>query len=58
MLAELEKPSAPDGKPAVVRRLFAATDSSRFAIAPEGETNLLVLQPEIERVLEELDTKL
>jgi len=42
----------------VVRRLFAATDSSRFAIAPAGVTNLLVLQPEIERVLEELDTKL
>jgi len=41
-----------------LRRFFTATDSSRFAIAPEGVTNLLVLQPEIERVLEELETKL
>ncbi len=58
LLTELEKSAPPDGRPAVVRRLFAATDSSRFAIAPAGVTNLLVLQPEIERVLEELDTKL
>jgi hypothetical protein len=58
LLTELEKPSSADGKPAVVRRIFAATDSSRFAIAPEGVTNLLVLQPEIERVLEELEMRL
>ena len=58
LLTELEKPSSADGKPAVVRRIFAAADSSRFAIAPEGVTNLLVLQPEIERVLEALEMRL
>ena len=58
LLGQLEMPSPPDGNAAVVRRFFAATDSSRFAIAPEGISNLLVLQPEIERVLEELEARL
>src|SRR5260221_2686787 len=58
VLGQLSLPSRAPAQAAPARRFFSATDSSRFAIAPEGEINLLVLQPEIERVLEELDTKL
>ena len=58
LLANLEDTAPTDGKAAVVRRFFTATDSARFAVAPSETTNLLGLQSEIESVLEELETRL
>src|SRR5262249_33620799 len=42
----------------LVRRFFAVTDASRFATAAPDAAGLLVLQPEVERVLEQLEAKL
>jgi hypothetical protein len=42
----------------VVRRFFAVTDAVRFDTAPPSATELLALQPELERVLEQLEQKL
>jgi hypothetical protein len=41
-----------------VRRLFAATDAAQFAVGAESPAELLVLQPELERILEHLEEKL
>jgi hypothetical protein len=42
----------------LVRRFFTVTDASRFAIASTDATQLLSLQPDIERVLARLEAKL
>ena len=42
----------------VVRRFFAVTDAVRFDTAPPSATELLPLQPELERVLQQLEQKL
>jgi len=42
----------------LVRRFFAVTDASSFATAAPDPGGLLVLQPEVERVLEQLEAKL
>jgi hypothetical protein len=42
----------------VVRRFFAVTDAVRFDTAPPSATELLSLQPELERVLQQLEQKL
>ncbi len=46
-----------DAKP-VVRRFFAAADASSFDSNPKEAGELLALQPEIEKVLTELDERL
>ena len=43
---------------AAVRRLFAATDADRFAVTSESTIDLLVLGPELERILETLEQRL
>ena len=51
----------PDGSAvaaAAVRRLFAVTDALRFSVASESATDLLVLEPELERILERLKERL
>jgi len=48
----------PDGTLAVVRRFFAITDASRFSLASANPAELLILQPEIERVLAQLEARL
>ena len=47
-----------DGTLAVVRRFFAVTDASRFSLASANPAELLILQPEIERVLTQLEARL
>ncbi|SPE54596.1 conserved hypothetical protein [Verrucomicrobia bacterium] len=42
----------------VVRRVFAVSDASRFALAATDARELLPLQPDLERVLEQLEEKL
>lgn len=42
----------------VVRRFFSVSDASRFATAAADAAQLLPLQPELERVLEQLEEKL
>ena len=42
----------------VVRRFFAVTDASRFAVAGGDATELLALEPELDRVLQGLEQKL
>ena len=42
----------------VVRRFFAVTDAVRFDTAPPSATELLSLQPELERVLQQLEQRL
>jgi hypothetical protein len=42
----------------VVRRFFVVTDASRFGTAPANPAELLPLQPDLERVLEQLEEKL
>ena len=42
----------------VVRRFFAVTDAVRFDTTPPSATELLSLQPELERVLQQLEQKL
>jgi hypothetical protein len=42
----------------VVRRFFAVTDAVRFDTIPPSATELLSLQPELERVLQQLEQKL
>ena len=42
----------------VVRRFFAVTDAVRFDTSPPNAAELLPLQPELERVLEQLEEKL
>jgi hypothetical protein len=55
----LGQTDAPNGSAAgAVRRLFAATDAARFAVAAESSADLLVLEPEVEQILERLEEKL
>jgi hypothetical protein len=43
----------------VVRRFFAVTDAARFGTtAPPNAADLLPLQPELDRVLQQLEEKL
>ena len=42
----------------VVRRFFAVTDAVRFDTTPPSAKELLSLQPELERVLQQLEQKL
>jgi len=42
----------------VVRRFFAVTDAVRFDTVPPSATELLSLQPELERVLQQLEQRL
>jgi len=42
----------------VVRRFFTVTDASRFAMTGANATELLALEPELERVLAQLDERL
>ena len=42
----------------VVRRFFASTDASRFSSDSGTSSDLLVLQPDVERVLENLEARL
>jgi hypothetical protein len=42
----------------VVRRFFRVTDEARFATVPDHTTELLALEPELERVLEQLEARL
>ena len=42
----------------VVRRFFAVTDAVRFGTAAPSATELLPLQPELERVLQQLEARL
>ncbi|HOX55955.1 MAG TPA: BatD family protein [Candidatus Paceibacterota bacterium] len=42
----------------VVRRIFAVTDASRFGAANAPAPELLLLQPDLERVLEQLEARL
>ncbi len=50
----------PDGSTtaSAVRRLFTASDAERFAVSSESARDLLVLEPELERILEGLEAKL
>jgi hypothetical protein len=53
--------SEPDrsGRPGeVIRRFFAVTDATRFGTAPPSPADLLPLQPELERVLQQLEERL
>ena len=42
----------------VVRRFFAVTDAARFATATPNAADLLPLQPELERILQQLEQRL
>jgi hypothetical protein len=42
----------------VVRRFFAVTDAARFSTAASNAADLLPLQPDLERVLQQLEEKL
>jgi hypothetical protein len=42
----------------VVRRFFAVTDAARFSTATQSATELLPLQPDLDRVLQQLEQKL
>lgn len=42
----------------VVRKIFSTTDAAQFSKATTDATNLLVLQPELNRVLDRLEAKL
>jgi hypothetical protein len=42
----------------LVRRFFAVADASRFATTPADATQLLVLQPQLEEVLQQLEESL
>ena len=47
------------GRPGeVVRRFFAVTDATRFDTAPPNPADLLPLQPDLERVLQQLEERL
>ena len=47
------------GRPGeVVRRFFAVTDAARFGTAPPSAADLLPLQPDLERVLQQLEERL
>jgi hypothetical protein len=47
------------GRPGeVVRRFFTVTDAARFGTAPPNPADLLPLQPDLERVLQQLEEKL
>ena len=47
------------GRPGeVVRRFFAVTDATQFGTAKATAPELLLLQPELERVLEQLEARL
>ncbi len=47
------------GRPGeVVRRFFAVTDATRFGTAPPNPADLLPLQPDLERVLQQLEERL
>ena len=41
-----------------VRRIFLATDASRFSLAPADGGELLALRPQVEQVLETLEARL
>ncbi len=47
-----------DRASAVVRRFFDVADASRFDTAPADATELLALQPELDRVLQQLEARL
>lgn len=47
-----------NGESAVVRRIFAVNDASHFAATSPDTSGLLALQPELEKVLAELESKL
>jgi hypothetical protein len=42
----------------VVRRFFKVTDASRFAATAVDTTGLLALHPELEQVLQQLESRL
>ena len=42
----------------VVRKIFSATDAAQFSIATMDATDMLTLQPELDRVLDRLEEKL
>ena len=43
---------------ALVRRLFTATDAMEFSTASADVGGLLALQPQVERLLEQLEARL
>jgi hypothetical protein len=47
-----------NGESEIVRRFFAVSDASRFAATSTDTSGLLALQPELEKVLEQLEAKL
>jgi hypothetical protein len=47
-----------NGESAVVRQLFAISDASLFAATPTDASSLLALQPKLETVLDQLESKL
>jgi hypothetical protein len=47
-----------NGNGDVVRRFFNVTDASHFAATPADTSSLLSLQPELEKVLEQLESRL
>ena len=46
------------GDSVIVRRFFDVADASRFDTAPADATELLALQPELDRVLQQLEARL
>jgi hypothetical protein len=47
------------GRPGqVVRSFFAVTDATRFGTAPTNPADLLPLQPDLERMLQQLEERL
>jgi hypothetical protein len=53
-----DKESVIESEALVVRRVFSATDDSRFSLAPSNRAELLGLQPQLEEVLERLEARL
>ncbi len=58
VLPLLPEPERSSRSGEVVRRFFASTDATRFGTTPSNAADLLPLQPDVERVLEQLEQKL
>jgi hypothetical protein len=58
VLPLLPQTGASDRPDQLVRRFFAVTDASRFAATAPDATELLALQPDLEKVLQQLEERL
>ena len=58
VLALLSQAGANGRAGEVIRRFFTVTDASRFATAGGDAAELLSLEPELERVIEQLEERL